>query len=111
MNAASDAKRFAETSRQFNQVPISDKNSRGQKVGPKAPREAQRFKIRSIAERASSRLKQDLGANNVIIRGRRKVFLHLLFGIITLFVDQPLALSNRLSKINSWIASKAVLFA
>jgi hypothetical protein len=92
MDAAYDAKRIAETSREFNHVPITDKNSRGQEVVPMAPHEAQRYKIRSGAERANSRLKEDFGANNVMVKGHRKVTLHLMFGVITLFADQLLRL-------------------
>lgn len=92
MDAAYDAKRIAETSRKFNHVPITDKNSRGQEVVPMAPHEARRYKIRSGAERANSRLKEDFGANNVMVKGHRKVTLHLMFGVITLFAAQLLRL-------------------
>lgn len=92
MDAAYDAKRIVETSRKYNHVPITDKNSRGQEVVPMAPHEAQRYKIRSSAERANSRLKEDFGANNVMVKGHRKVNLHLMFGVITLFADQLLRL-------------------
>lgn len=92
MDAAYDAKRIAETSRRYNHVPITDKNSRGQEIVPMAPHEAERYKIRSSAERANSRLKEDFGANNVMVKGHRKVSLHLMFGVITLFADQLLRL-------------------
>lgn len=92
MDAAYDAKRIAETSRKFNHVPITDKNSRGQEVVPLAPHEVERYKIRSCAERANSRLKEDFGANNVMVKGHRKVTLHLMLGVITLFADQLLRL-------------------
>jgi hypothetical protein len=92
MDAAYDAKRIDETSREFNHVPITDKNSRGQEVVPMAPHEAERYKIRSSAERANSRLKEDFGANNVMVKGHRKVTMHLMFGIISLFADQLLRL-------------------
>ena len=92
MDAAYDAKRIKETSRQFNHVPITEKNGRGQEVIPMAPHEAERYKIRSGAERANSRLKEDFGANNVMVKGQSKVTLHLMFGVITLFADQLLRL-------------------
>lgn len=92
MDAAYDAKRIAETSREFGHVPITDKNSRGQDVLPMAPHEAERYKIRSVAERANSRLKEDFGANNVMVKGHRKVTLHLMLGVIALFADQILRL-------------------
>jgi hypothetical protein len=59
MDAAYDAKLIAETSREFGHVPITDKNGRGQEVVPMAPHEAERYKIRSSAERANSRLKEE----------------------------------------------------
>ena len=92
MDAAYDAKRIEEISRGFGHVPIIDKNGRGKDVLPMAPHEAERYKIRSSAERANSRLKEDFGANNVMVKGHAKVSLHVMFGVITLFSDQLLRL-------------------
>lgn len=92
MDAAYDAKRIEETSRKFGHVPITDKNGRGKEVIPMAPHEAERYKIRSSAERANSRLKEDFGANNVMVKGHSKVTQHLMFGVIALFADQLLRL-------------------
>lgn len=88
MDAAYDAKRINETSREFGHVPITDKNRRGKEVIPMAPHEAERYKIRSSAERANSRLKEDFGANNVMVKGHGKVTQHLMFGVVVLFADQ-----------------------
>jgi len=92
MDAAYDAKRIEETSRKFGHVPITDRNGRGQEVIPMAPHEAERYKIRSGAERANSRLKEDFGANNIMVKGHSKVTQHLMFGVIVLFADQLLRL-------------------
>ena len=92
MDAAYDAKRIEEISRSFGHVPIIDKNGRGKEALPMPPHEAERYKIRSTAERANSRLKEDFGANNVMVKGHAKVSLHLMFGVITLFSDQLLKL-------------------
>ena len=92
MDAAYDAKRIEEVSRDYGHVPIIDKNGRGKEVLPMAPHEAERYKIRSSAERANGRLKEDFGANNVMVKGHAKVSLHLMFGVITLFSDQLLRL-------------------
>ena len=92
MDAAYDAKRIEEVSRGFGHVPIIDKNGRGKEVLPMAPHESERYKIRSSAERANGRLKEDFGANNVMVKGHAKVSLHLMFGVITLFSDQLLRL-------------------
>jgi hypothetical protein len=92
MDAAYDAGQIDATSRQFGHVPIIDRNGRGKEVIPMAPHEAERYKIRSSAERANSRLKEDFGASNVMVRGHSKVTLHLMFGVIALFADQLLRL-------------------
>lgn len=92
MDAAYDAKRINETSREFGHVPITDKNSRGKEVVPMAPHEAERYKTRSSAERANGRLKEDFGANSVMVKGHSKVTQHLMFGVIVLFADQLLRL-------------------
>lgn len=92
MDAAYDAKRILETSREFGHVPITDKNGRGREVIPMAPHEAERYKIRSSAERANSRLKEDFGASNVMVKGHSKVTQHLMFGVVALFADQLLRL-------------------
>ena len=52
------------------------------------------YTIRSEAERANSRLNEDFGACNVMVRGYRKVTLHLMFGVIVLFADQLLRLAR-----------------
>ena len=57
-----------------------------------APHEAERYKIRSCAERANGRLKEDFGANNVMVKGHGKVTLHLMLGVVVLFADQLLRL-------------------
>ena len=88
MDAAYDAARINEASRQFNHVPIIDTNARGKEVA----HEAERYKGRSVAERANSRLKEDFGADNVMVRGATKVTMHLMFGVITLFADQLIRL-------------------
>lgn len=92
MDAAYDAKHISETSQQLGHVAIIDKNSRGKEIIPMAPHEAERYKERSSAERANSRLKEDFGANNVMVKGHSKVTEHLMFGVIVLFADQLLRL-------------------
>ncbi|MDP3185275.1 MAG: transposase [Anaerolineales bacterium] len=92
MDAAYDAKAIYEVSRSLGHVPIIDKNGRGKGVIPMAPHEAARYRERSVAERFNSRLKEDFGAGNVMVRGAEKVRLHLMFGVIALFADQLLKL-------------------
>ena len=94
MDAAYDAQRIEETSWEFGHVPIVDRNGRGKEVVPMAPHEAERYKIRSCAERANSRLKEDFGASNVMVKGHSKVTLHLMLGVVVLFADQLLRLAG-----------------
>ena len=94
MDAAYDAQLIAETSRKFGHVPIADRNGRGKEAIPMAPHEAERYKIRSCAERANSRLKEDFGASNVMVKGHSKVTLHLMLGVVVLFADQLLRLAG-----------------
>ena len=47
-----------------------------------------------MAERFNSRLKEEFGGSNVMVRGAQKVGLHLMFGVIALFADQLLKLLN-----------------
>lgn len=46
------------------------------------------FKQRSASERANSRLKEDFGGSNVMVKGHSKVFCHLMFGVLALTADQ-----------------------
>ena len=92
MDAAYDARRINETSRQFEHVPIIDKNPRGREVIPMTPHEAERYKVRTSVERANGRLKEDFGASNVMVKGHSKVSQHLMFGVIVLFADQLIRL-------------------
>lgn len=92
MDAAYDARRISETSLQFGHVPIIDKNARGKEPMPMAPHKAERYKIRSGAERSNARLKDDFGAENIMVKGHSKVTLHLMLGVIVLFADQLIRL-------------------
>jgi hypothetical protein len=94
MDAAYDAQPIYAVSRSLGHVPIIDRNGRGREVIPLAPHEAARYKERTVAERFNSRLKEEFGGSNVMVRGAQKVGLHLMFGVIALFADQLLKLIN-----------------
>jgi len=64
----------------------------GESLSPLSPHEAARYKERTVAERFNSRLKEEFGGGNVMVRGAKKVGLHLMFGVIALFADQLLKL-------------------
>lgn len=93
MDAAYDASQIYEASRTHGHVPLIDKNSRGVEVIPMAPHEALRYNERTESERFNSRLKEDFGGRNVMVRGAQKVKEHLMAGIIALFADQLIKLS------------------
>ena len=94
MDAAYDAGPIYEVSRNLGHVPIIDKNSRGKNIIPMAPHEAARYNERTAAERFNSRMKEEFGARNIMVRGAQKVKMHLMFGVITLFADQLLKLAT-----------------
>jgi len=92
MDAAYDAGPIYEVSKSLGHVPIIDKNSRGKEVVPMAPHEATRYNERTASERFNSRMKEEFGANNVMVRGAQKVKMHLMFGVLALFADQLIKL-------------------
>lgn len=94
MDAAYDAGPIYEVSRKLGHVPIIDKNSRGKEIIPMAPHEAVRYNERTAVERFNSRIKEEFGARNIMVRGAQKVKMHLMFGVLALFADQLLKLAT-----------------
>jgi len=92
MDSAYDASAIYEVSTNLGHVPLIDKNPRGKEVVPMAPHEAARYNERSVVERFNGRLKEEFGGSNVMVRGARKVKLHLMFGVIAVFADQLMKL-------------------
>ena len=88
MDAGYDARAIYQMSRSRGHFPIIDKNSRGKDIIPMAPHKAARYKERTAVERFNSRLKEEFGANNIMVRGAVKVKAHLMFGVIAIFADQ-----------------------
>ena len=94
MDSAYDAGPIYEVSRSLGHVPIIDKNFRGKEIIPMAPHEAARYNERTAAERFNSRIKEEFGAGNIMVRGARKVMMHLMFGVVAVFADQLLKLAT-----------------
>jgi len=94
MDAAYDAKQIHQMSRTLGHIPIIDPNRRRGQPIPLAPAQAKRYNERTVAERTNSRLKCDFGGETVMVRGARKVKLHLMFGIIALFADQLMKMAT-----------------
>jgi len=94
MDAAYDAAQIWEQSKELDHVPIIDRNPRGKEITPMAPHETERYNERTASERCNSRLKEDFGGRNVMVRGADKVMMHLMFGMLALFADQLLKVTG-----------------
>lgn len=101
MDAAYDALPIKKHSESLGHVPVIDENPRTKerkaeiKQEQKARRsagykeaETVRYNERSTVERVNGRLKDEFGGRMVRVKGATKVMTHLMFGIITLTVDQ-----------------------
>lgn len=66
----------------------------GRKRLPFTPAQEQRFELRTMVERAYSRLKDEFGARSIRVRGANKIMAHLMFGVLALTVDQLLKLTG-----------------
>lgn len=96
MDAAYDAEQIWEQSRELGHVPIIDRSPRRKEVVPMAPHESRRYNERSVAERFNARLKEEFGGHNVMVRGAKKVMLHLMFGAVAIFAEHLLKLNAHL---------------
>jgi hypothetical protein len=92
MDAAYDAQPIYEMSHSLGHVPIIDRNGCRKEAIPLAPHEKARYKERTVAERFNSRLKEEFGGSAVMVRGAKKVGLHLMIAVVALFADQLLKL-------------------
>ena len=90
MDAAYDCPAIRDHSRSLGHVDIIDHNKRRGTKMKFAPAEAVRYRERSTSERYFGRLKDDLGARFVRVRGHKKVLTHLMFAVIALNVQQTL---------------------
>jgi hypothetical protein len=61
---------------------------------PFTPAQEQRFGLRTMVERVYSRLKDEFGARFIRVRGASKIMAHLMFGVLSLTVDQLLKLAG-----------------
>ena len=102
MDSAHDAPEIHRHGEQSGHVPIIDVNPRRDRalkelkeMEPKARAnvnipdpKAVRYNNRSTVERVNARLKDEFGGRHVRVRGHAKVFAHIMFGILTLAIDQ-----------------------
>ena len=108
MDAAYDAQAIVEDSLVQGRIPVIDINPRADKdrkaeiVAERArralvnipDRDDELYKIRTVAERANARLKDEFGAKNLRVRGHAKAFCHLMFGVAALAADALVRLFN-----------------
>lgn len=94
MDAAYDAGPIYEVRKSLGHVPLIDKNPQGKEVVPMAPHEAIRYNERTVVERFNSHIKEEFGADNVMVRGARKVKMHSMFGVLVLFADHLIKLAT-----------------
>jgi hypothetical protein len=92
MDAAYCSAELRDHSRRLGHVPLIDHNPRrGEKI-EFAPAEASRYHERTVAERSNARLKDEFGANHLMVKGGTKVMSHLMFGVLALSADQLMRL-------------------
>lgn len=108
MDAAYDAQTIVEDALAQGRIPIIDINPRADKdrkaeiLAERArralvnipDRNDELYKIRTVAERANARLKDEFGARNLRVRGHPKAFCHLMFGVAALAADALVRLFN-----------------
>jgi len=102
MDSAYDAQAILAHSRSLGHVPVVDPHGRRAtrsiselpKIFPQKPKpqlcpaKAESYQERTMAERVNARLKDEFGGRTLRVRGASKVMAHLVFGVITLTVDQ-----------------------
>jgi hypothetical protein len=88
MDAAYDAPEIHEYSRNLQHVPIIDHNKRRGEKKEFEPARKKRYQERSAAERVNSYLKDNYGGETVRVKGHKKVFAHLMFGLIAITAKQ-----------------------
>jgi len=88
MDSAYDAPIIRTHVEKYGKVAIIDSNPRrGEKIEFTTPQK-ERYKVRSTAERANARIKDDFGGRYVRVKGPMKVMCHLMFGVIALTAEQ-----------------------
>ena len=93
MDAAYDAKLIRGFCHQLGHVAIIPQSARHGKVEPMEPDRVRRYNNRTTAERFNSRLKDEFGGRMVRVRGKPKVHMHLMFGVLAIFAEALLGLA------------------
>ena len=107
MDSAYDADEIRACSLRLGHVPLIEPNPRrnrelkaelhssrrADRAARHVPAETARMRERSTVERFFGRLKDQFGAKHVRVRGNKKVFCHLMFGVIALLTDQMMRMN------------------
>lgn len=95
MDAAYDAQIIRDFVRSTGKVALIDYNNRRCKDEDKrhfAPHEAERYKVRSSAERVNSNLKDNFAGVLIRVKGHAKVLAHLMFSLLSITINQTMKL-------------------
>ena len=88
-DSAYDAEAILDFSRSLGHVPVVDANKRRGGEKPEMdPAKAVRYHERSTIERFNSDLKDNYDGRNIRVRGWKKVFCHLMFGVVAIAAKQ-----------------------
>jgi hypothetical protein len=93
MDTAYDAKLIRGFCEQLGHVAIIPQSARHGKVEPMEPDRVRIYNNRTTVERFNSRLKDEFGGRMVRVRGKPKVHLHLMFGVLAIFAEALLGLA------------------
>ena len=93
MDSAYDAKVIRDALSEAGHVALIDFNRRSQNdTRAFDPCEAQRYKVRSSAERVNSYLKDSFSGAMIRVKGHAKIFAHLMFSILAITIDRSIKL-------------------
>jgi hypothetical protein len=92
MDTAYDAKLIRGFCQQLGHVAIIPHSARHGEVEPMEADRVRVYNNRTTAERFNSRLKDEFGGRMVRVRGKPKVHLHLMFGVLAIFAEALLGL-------------------
>jgi len=91
MDAAYDAQIIRDTIAAAGRVALIDFNRRSEKdTRCFTDLEAQRYKVRSSAERINSYLKDNFSGLSIRVKGHAKIFTHLMFSLLAIAIDRSL---------------------
>jgi hypothetical protein len=92
---AYDAAPIRQVSDSLGHCPIIDRKKRRGEMDiiPMEPDRAETYKGRTAVERFFARIKDEVGGDNIRVRGHAKVHAHLMFGLLVIFADQLLRIT------------------